>query len=51
MLGKVFVSGAQAADKALVSAHALESVDFEEEADVMTPGQVLHLPQSDDYFF
>lgn len=40
-LGQFFVRGAQAADKALVNANALESVDFEEEAAPMTPGQVL----------
>lgn len=40
-LGQFFVRGAQAADKALVNANALESVDMEEEAAPMTPGQVL----------
>lgn len=40
MLGKQFVRGAQAADKALVNANALESVDLAEEAEPMTPGQV-----------
>lgn len=44
MMGKFFVRGAQAADKALVNANALESVDVEEEAEPMTPGQVLELP-------
>jgi hypothetical protein len=39
-LGKFFVRGIQSADKALVKANALESVDVMEEAPPMTPEQV-----------